>query len=283
MSDYAHPEVLVDTQWLLEHLHDPAVRVVEVNMSSESYQDARIPGAVFWNIFTDLLNPDLSMNLDPSAIAKLLSRSGISSETTVVAYGSYADAGAWIFWFLKTIGHERVAVLNGGHQKWVAEGHPVGSEFSSFPATDYQAKSLDSSLRVLQPEIQASVATPQEERTLLDARTPQEYRGEIFMMKPPEGTERAGHIPGAINIEHILALNEDGTFKSVAALNALYKARGITADKEVFTYCAIGARSACTWFVLKYLLGYPHVRNYDGSWNEWSRLPQSIVSTDSQF
>mgnify|MGYP000400249938 FL=1 len=103
------------------------------------------------------------------------------------------------------------------------------------------------------------------------------------MMKPPEGTERAGHIPGAINIEHILALNEDGTFKSVAALNALYKARGITADKEVFTYCAIGARSACTWFVLKYLLGYPHVRNYDGSWNEWSRLPQSIVSTDSQF
>jgi thiosulfate/3-mercaptopyruvate sulfurtransferase len=278
MSEYAHPEVLVDTQWLLEHLHDPTVRVVEVNMSPASFQAAHMPGAVCWNIFTDLLNPDLSQNLDPAAIAKLLARSGISPTTTVIAYGSYPDTGAWIFWLLKTIGHDRVYVLNGGYQKWVAKGRPLASEFSSFPPTEYPTQSSDVSLRVLQPEVQASL----DRALLLDVRTPPEYQGEIFMMKPPVGEERAGHIPGAIDIENILALNEDGTFKSIEALDTLYGSRGITADQEVFTYCAIGARSACTWFVLKYLLGYPHVRNYDGSWNQWSKMPNvSIISTAS--
>mgnify|MGYP003487421146 FL=1 len=276
MSEYAHPEVLVDTQWLLEHLHDPTVRVVEVNMNPEFSKDARIPGAVFWNIFTDILNPDLSMNLDPSAIARLLSRSGISPETTVIAYGSYPDAGAWIFWLLKTIGHDRVYVLNGGYQKWIAEDRPLESDFCSFSPTQYPSRLSDSSLRVLQPEVQASLDRPSEQPhcMLLDVRTPPEYQGEIFMMKPPTGAERGGHIPGAVNIEHILALNEDGTFKSIEALQTLYSSQGITADKEVFTYCAIGARSACTWFVLKYLLGYAHVLNYDGSWNQWSKIPK---------
>jgi thiosulfate/3-mercaptopyruvate sulfurtransferase len=280
MSEYAHPEVLVDTQWLLEHLHDLTVRVVEVNMSPASFQDAHIPGAVCWNIFTDLLNPDLSQNLDPAAIAKLLARSGISPTTTVIAYGSYADIGAWIFWVLKTIGHDQVYVLNGGYQKWVAEGRPLGSEFSSFPPTEYPTRSSEVSLRVLQPEVQSSL----DRALLLDVRTPPEYQGEIFMMKPPVGEERGGHISGAINIENILALNEDGTFKSIEALDTLYGSQGITADQEVFTYCAIGARSACTWFVLKYLLGYPRVRNYDGSWHQWSKMPNVlIVSTASQF
>jgi thiosulfate/3-mercaptopyruvate sulfurtransferase len=276
MSDYAHPEVLVDTQWLLEHLHDPTVRVVELNLNPEQYQDARIPGAVFWNIFTDFLKPDLSINLDPAAIKQLLSRSGISPETTIIAYGSSPDTGALIFWFLKTIGHEKVYVLNGGHQKWVAECRPVASEFSSFPPTQYRVTSSNHNLRVLQAEVLA--ALERSNCVLLDARTPQEYWGEIFMIKPPEGTERAGHIPGAVNIEHILALNEDGTFKSIEALRDLYSSQGITPDKEVFPYCAIGGRSACTWFVLKYLLGYPNVRNYDGSWNEWSRLPNVPIS-----
>jgi thiosulfate/3-mercaptopyruvate sulfurtransferase len=277
MSQYAHPEVLVDTQWLLDRLHDPTVRVVELNMSPEQFKDAHIPGAVFWNIFTDLLAPDLSMNLDPTAISLLLSRSGITPDTTVIAYGSYPDTGALIFWFLKTIGHDRVYVLNGGHQKWLAEGRPVVSEFASFPPTQYQATSLDPNLRVLPAEVQTSL--DRSDRMLLDVRTPQEYRGEIFMMKPPEGSERAGHIPGAVNIEHVLALNEDGTFKSVEALQALYGSQGVTADKEVFPYCAIGGRSACTWFVLKYLLGYSHVRNYDGSWNQWSRQTDLPIAT----
>lgn len=267
MSNYAHPEVLVDTQWLTDRLHDPTVRVVEVDMSSEVH-NAHIPGAVFWSM-TDLLRPDLRL-IESSAIEKLLSRSGITPETTVVAYGSYPGTGAWIFWILKLFGHERVRVLNGGQRKWVAEGRPLAA-LSAFAPTQYRAQSPDASLRVLQPEIQASL-----ERTdcvLLDVRTPQEYRGEIFMMEPPKETERGGHIPGAVHLEHTLTLNEDGTFKSVEELVFLYRSRGVTPDKEVFPYCAIGGRSAYTWFVLKYLLGYPKVRNYDGSWNEWSRLP----------
>ena len=275
MSNYAHPEVLVDTQWLMDHLTDPTVRVVEVDMSPEPYQDTHIPGAIFWDIFTDLLNVDHSINLDPTAMGKLLSKSGISQETTVIAYGNYPGTGAWIFWILKTLGHDKVYVLNGGHQKWIAEGRPVTSQLSNFPPTQYQAKSPDASLRVLHQEVQASLE--QEDCVLLDVRTPEEYRGEVFFMKPPEGKERGGHIPGAVHIEHTQTLNEDGTFKSAQELHSLYGSHGITADKQVFPYCAIGGRSGYTWFVLKYLLGYPNVRNYDGSWNEWSRLPDAPI------
>jgi thiosulfate/3-mercaptopyruvate sulfurtransferase len=275
MPQYAHPEVLVDTQWLMDHLNDPMVRVVEVGMSPELYQDAHIPGAIFWSIFPDLSMPDLSMNLDPSAIEKLLSRSGVSQETTVVAYGSYPGTGAWIFWLLKLFGHQNLYVLNGGHQKWVAEGRPVTSNFSDFPPTLYQAASPNPDLRVLQAEVQTSLGKTN--YVLLDVRTAQEYCGEVFIMKPPEESERGGHIPGAVHLEYIHSLNEDGTFKSAEELHTLYSSRGVTADKELFPYCAVGARSAAIWFVLKYLLGYPKVRNYDGSWNEWSRLPDSQI------
>ena len=272
MSQYAHPEVLVDTQWLMDHLNDPTVRVVEVDMNPEPYKDAHIPGAVFWNIFADLLLSDLRMNLDPTATARLLSQSGISPETTVIAYGSNPGTGAWIFWILKMFGNNKVYVLNGGYQKWVAEGRPLVAALSNFAPTQYHAKSPDANLRVLQAEVQASLNRT--DCVLVDVRTSQEYCGEIFMIEPPQGTERGGHIPGAIHLEHTLTLNEDGTFKSAKELHALYSNLGITADKEVFPYCAIGGRSGYTWFVLKYLLGYPNVRNYDGSWNEWSRLPQ---------
>jgi thiosulfate/3-mercaptopyruvate sulfurtransferase len=275
MSQYAHPEVLVDTQWLMEHLDDPMVRVVEVDTSPEPYKDAHIPGAIFWNIFTDLLMPDLRMNLESTAIEHLLSRSGIAQETTVVAYGSYPGTGAWIFWLLKLFGHDRVYVLNGGHQTWVTENRPLTSALSSFAPTQYQTQAPDISLRILQPEVQASLG--RSDCILLDVRTVQEYRGEVFMMKPPEGSERGGHIPGAVHLEHTLTLNEDGTFKSAEELHNLYSSQGITSDKEIFPYCAIGGRSAYTWFVLTYLLDYPNVRNYDGSWNEWSRLPQAPV------
>lgn len=277
MIQYACPEVLVNTQWLMDRLNDPMVRVVEVDMSPDLRKDARIPGAVFWNIFTDVLAPDLSLNLEPAAIEKLLARSGISQETTVIAYGGYPDTGAWIFWLLKLFGHDSACVLNGGHQKWVAEGRPLASELSSFAPTQYRAKSPDASLRVLQMDVRASLE--RSDCVSLDVRTPQEYRGEIFMMKPPEGSERGGHIPGAVHLEHTLAWNEDGTFKSAAELHQLYSSRGITKDKTIFPYCAIGGRSASTWFVLKYLLGYPDVRNYDGSWNEWSRLPDAPIES----
>jgi thiosulfate/3-mercaptopyruvate sulfurtransferase len=272
MSNYVLPEVLVDTQWLMDRLNDPTVRVVEVDMNPEQYKNANIPGAVFWHIFTDLLNPDLSMNLDLNAIAKLLSRSGISPETTVLACGSNPGTGAWIFWLLKTCGHDRVYVLDGGYQKWIAEGRPLASDFSNYPPAEYIAKSsLDGSLRVFQAEVRESLNRA--DCVLLDVRTIQEYRGEVFLNEPPKGTEIGGHIPGAVHLEHTLAFNEDGTFKSAAELQNLYASRGITAEKQVFPYCAIGGRSAHVWFVLKYLLGYPNVRNYDGSWNEWSRIP----------
>ncbi len=273
MFNYAHPEVLVDTQWLAEHLNEPNVRVVEVDVSPEPYKNAHIPGAVFWNIFTDLLLPDLRINLDPTALQGLLSRSGITNETTVVAYGTYPGTGAWIFWLLKVFGHNDVRVLNGGHQKWRAEGRPLAVELSNFTPTQYSAQAPDSSLRVSHAEVQAAIG--QTERVLLDVRTAQEYDGKWFMIKPPEGTERAGHIPGAVHIEHVLTVNEDGTFKSSDELQSLYSGKGVTPDKEVFPYCAIGGRSGYTWFILKYLLGYPNVRNYDGSWNEWSCLPNA--------
>jgi thiosulfate/3-mercaptopyruvate sulfurtransferase len=275
MSSYAHPEVLVDTQWLMEHLDDPTIRILEVDMSPERYQDAHIPGALFWNVFVDLLLPDLRINLDPMAMAQLLSRSGITPETTVVAYGSYPGTGAWIFWLLRLFGHDKVLVLNGGHQKWVAEGRPLAGLLSSFSATEYPVKSIDASLRVLMPEVRDSLERAN--RLLLDVRSLPEYLGEIFLMKPPEGSERGGHIPGAVHLENLLTLNEDGTFKSAAELQALYQNQGVTPDKEVLTYCAIGARAGSIWFLLKYLLGYPNVRNYDGSWNEWSRIADAPI------
>jgi thiosulfate/3-mercaptopyruvate sulfurtransferase len=276
MSEYAHPEVLVDSQWLMDHLNDPTVRIVEVDMSPDPYQGAHIPGAVFWNVLTDLLSPDLRL-LDATTMAQLLSRSGITADTTVIAYGSDPGTGAWIFWLLKLFGHDQVYVLNGGYQKWRAEGRPVAAELSNFAPTQYPIKALNSNLRVSQAEVEA--ALDRTDAVLLDVRTLPEYQGKLFMMRPPEGTERAGHIPGAIHLEHILAVNQDGTFKPAAVLHDLYLSKGITTDKEVFPYCAIGGRSGFIWFVLKYLLGYPNVRNYDGSWNEWGRLPNVPIET----
>jgi thiosulfate/3-mercaptopyruvate sulfurtransferase len=274
MSQYAHPEVLVDTQWQADHLSDPNLRIIEVEVSPESNKDAHIPGAVFWNLFTDLLLPNLQINLDPTAIEKLLSRSGITPETTVIAYGSYPSTGAWIFWLLKLFGHDNILVLNGGYQKWLAEGRPV-SILSNFESTNYQVKGVDSGLRILREEVQSSLN--QTNRVLLDVRTSQEYSGEWFYNQPPEANQRTGHIPKAVHIEHLKTLNEDGTFKSVDELKSLYNSQGITSDQEIIPYCTMGARSGFTWFVLKYLLGYPNVRNYDGSWSEWSQFPDAQI------
>lgn len=274
MSQYAHPEVLVDTLWLADHLYDSNLRIVEVEVSPESNKDAHIPDAVLWNIFTDLLSPNLRINLDPSAIEKLLSRSGITPETTVVAYGSEPGIGGWIFWLLKMFGHDNIRVLNGGYQKWLAEGRPV-STLSNFEPTNYQVKVVNSSQKILLEEVQSSLN--QENHVLLDVRTSQEYCGEWFYNQPPEANQRTGHIPSAVHIEHFKTWNKDGTFKSVDELNALYSSNGITADQEIIPYCTIGARSGYTWFVLKYLLGYPNVRNYDGSWSEWSQSPDALI------
>ncbi|WP_017297166.1 sulfurtransferase [Nodosilinea nodulosa] len=276
MIPYAHPEALVDTQWLSDHLHDPTLRILEVDMSPEPYQNNHIPGAVFWNILKDVFQPDLRINFEPDAIASLLSRSGIANETTVIAYGSYPGTGAWIFWFLNVIGHQNVRVLNGGHQKWLAEGRPVASKFATVSPRSHQPRLLNMDLRATKDEVLAAINDPQ--RVLLDVRTLPEYVGEVFLMEPPKNGERAGHIPGAVHLEHTLTLNEDGTFKSVEELQTLFSSQGIAPEKEVFPYCAVGGRSAYMWFVLKHLLGYANVRNYDGSWNEWSRLADTPIA-----
>lgn len=276
MSQYAHPEVLVDTNWLENHLDDPNLRILEVDINPQPYQDAHIPGAVFWNIFRDLLLPDWRINLDVNSFERLMSKSGITNDAMVIAYGSYPGTGAWIFWLLKLFGHQDVRVLNGGYQKWKLENRPLAKELSTFSQVPYSAKTPDNSLRVLYEEVQASIG--RSDRILLDVRTEKEYSGEWFFDRPAKEDERTGHILGALHIEHLLTLNEDGTFKSFDELQALYSSKGITSDKEVFPYCAIGGRSGYTWFVLKYLLGYPKVRNYDGSWNEWSRLPDMVIA-----
>jgi thiosulfate/3-mercaptopyruvate sulfurtransferase len=269
MPNYACADVLVETQWLFEHLADENLRVIEADFSPEQCKNAHIAGAAFWSWLGDICKPDMSLNLDSDAVAQLLGRSGITEDSLVVAYGSNPATSGLIFWMLNLFGHKKVKVLNGGYQKWMAEGRPVSKEFTSVTPSLYQPKLPDPDLRVLQEEVRKVLRN--HHYVLLDVRSQEEYDGKIFMMKPPVEGERAGHIPGAIHLPFEQTLNGDGTFKSFDELQMLFRNLGVTPDKTVFPYCAVGGRSGYMWFVLKYLLGYPDVRNYDGSWLEWSR------------
>ncbi|MDZ8106143.1 MAG: sulfurtransferase [Nostoc sp. DedQUE12a] len=275
MSQHTHSNILVDTQWIFEHLNHPNIRLIQAEMNPEIYTSGHIPGAVFWNITTDILLPDYRINFDPIAWQKLLENSGITNKTTVITYGDFAATGGLLFWLFKVFGHNDVRVLNGGYQKWLSEDRPVEVNSQIMTPTEYQVQTPDPNLRAFFHEVHESIGKA--DTVLIDVRTPQEYSGELFFMQPPQGTERAGHIPGAVSVYYELALNEDGTFKSVEELQALYSSKNITSDKEIITYCAVGGRSAHTWFVLKYLLGYSKVRNYDGSWNEWSRIANIAI------
>ncbi|MDJ0534162.1 MAG: sulfurtransferase [Xenococcaceae cyanobacterium MO_207.B15] len=275
MSEYVHPETLVDTQWLSEHLEDPNVRIIEMDLSSQFYDNGHIPGAVFWNP-NDLLKPDSRINFDTTAIEKLLASSGITNNTTVVTvHSSFIATSGCIFWLLKVFGHPDVRILNGGRHKWIEDGYSLTTEKTIVTPTNYHAKSPNHSLRISVEEVEQSIN--KDDCILLDVRTPQEYCGELFLMNPPTENERGGHIPGAVHLFYELAHNDDGTFKSFAELEKIYREKGITPDKFIIPYCAVGARSGHTWFILKYLLGYPSVKNYDGSWNEWSRIPSLPV------
>jgi thiosulfate/3-mercaptopyruvate sulfurtransferase len=275
MKDYAHPEVLVDTQWVVEHLNDPKVRIVDTHIDPAMYESGHIPGAVLWNGVETLLTSDWRINFDKKSVEDLCGRSGIDNDTTVIAYSDHNAFAPWVFWFLKSVGHADVRVLNGGRKKWIADGHALTTELPTVSAATYIAHDPDPDLRALQERVRAAVG--KENHVLLDVRTPEEYRGELFLLEPPQETERAGHIPGATHLYYEAALNEDDTFKSADALAALYADQGITADKETITYCAVGIRSAHTWFVLTQLLGYPYVRSFDASWNLWGRLPDTPI------
>ena len=275
MANYAHPETLVDARWLAEHFEDPDLAIIEMDLDSEAYDVGHIPGCIFWSAFAPLL-PDMRINFDYSAMAKLLSDLGINNRTTVIAvYRGFTATSGLIFWLLKMFGHQDVRILNGGFPKWQQEGLPVTDKVKAITPGNYAIAQLDSSLQATASEVRQGISD--QNTVLLDVRTPQEYRGEIYLQAPPKANERAGHIPSAINLYYELAHNEDGTFKTASQLEQLYGNLGVTQDKQIIPYCAVGGRSAHTWFILKYLLGYSQVKNYDGSWNEWSQLPDTDV------
>jgi thiosulfate/3-mercaptopyruvate sulfurtransferase len=272
-DEYATPAILVDADWVTEHLNDPQVRLVEVDVDTKAYESGHIQGAVGWNWKNDTQDT-LRRNL-PSAeqLQALLRRSGITPDTRVVLYGDNNNwFAAYALWLLKYYGHDDAVLLNGGRAKWVADGRPLTSDVPSYAETEYVVRRPDKAIRALRDEVLRSVL--ERNAVLVDVRSPKEYSGELLAPEnlPQEGAQRGGHIAGAVNIPWASAVREDATFKSAEELKALYGSRGVTADKPVIAYCRIGERSAHTWFVLKYLLGYENVRNYDGSWTEWGSL-----------
>jgi thiosulfate/3-mercaptopyruvate sulfurtransferase len=274
-SNYAHPEVLVSTGWVADHLHDPTVRIVESDEDVLLYETGHIPGAVKIDWHTDEQDQLRRDFIDRAGCERLMASRGIANDTTVVFYG---DKNNWYacytFWLFKLYGHPDCRIMNGGRATWEAEGRPLAREVPGYPVTTYAAQDPDLSIRAFRDEVLREYVQAGNGKALVDVRSPAEYSGEVIAMVnyPQEGAQRAGHIPGARNIPWARAANEDGTFKSAEELRTLYEGMGITPDKQVVAYCRIGERSSHTWFVLTRLLGYEHVKNYDGSWTEWGSL-----------
>jgi thiosulfate/3-mercaptopyruvate sulfurtransferase len=274
MSDNGYAkDVLVSTDWLAGHLSDGNVAVAEVDESPDLYEEGHIPGAVKLHWKDDLQDPIERDLIDKASFEQLMGSRGISNGTTVVVYGDKNNwFAAYAYWYLKIYGHQDVRVLDGGRQKWIDEGRELKTDVPSPGAASYTASERDESIRVYRDQVLAGLGQGGIE--LVDVRSPQEYSGEL--MAPPgyeqEGASRTGHIPGAQSVPWATAVRDDGTFKSSADLHELYGGKGVTSDKEVRAYCRIGERSAHTWFVLQELLGYPTVKNYDGSWTEWGNL-----------
>ena len=271
----AKPPVLVSTQWVADNLHRAGtVRLVESNEDVLLYSTGHIHNAVHIDWVADLNDAIRRDYLNEEQFAALMSRAGIDNDTTVVFYGDKNNWWAtYAFWVFKLFGHQDCRVMDGGRQKWIAEGRELTKDKPSFPATDYKPQArADYKIRAFRDQVLAHVSAGQ---PLVDVRSAQEYRGELLHMpgSPPEGALRGGHIKGAVSVPWSRAVAEDGSFKPVEELRAIYEAeQGLSPDKSVIAYCRIGERSSHTWFVLTYLLGYPNVRNYDGSWTEWGNL-----------
>jgi thiosulfate/3-mercaptopyruvate sulfurtransferase len=274
MADTSNSNILVSTEWLANNLNQPGHQVVEVDVDSSAYDEGHIPGAVAWRWKQDLQNYPSRDIVTKENFEKLLGNSGIANDTLVILYG---DNNNWFaanaYWILKYYGHEHVKIVDGGRKKWVDENRELTKEAPNVQTQTYKAQHPDPSLRAFRDYVY-EIVNGDYNVGLVDVRSPQEYSGELLAPEhlPQEGSQRAGHIPGAQNIVWKEAVNDDGTFKSEDELRKLYEGKGITPDKEIITYCRIGERSAHSWFVLHELLGYPKVRNYDGSWTEWGSV-----------
>ena len=264
--------VLVSTDWVSQHLTDPAIRIVEVDVDTKAYSEGHVPNAAGWAWDTQLCDTVRRDIIPKAKFEQLMASSGIGNDTTVILYGDNNNwFAAWALWQLKVYGHTDVRLMNGGRKKWIAEGRELTTDAPKIAPAKYSAKEADNSIRAFLPEV--TNASAGRTAQLVDVRSPQEYSGEILAPPGlPETCQRGGHIPGAKSIPWGKACNEDGTFKSVEELRSLYGGAGITGEKPVIAYCRIGERSSHTWFVLKYLLGYANVKNYDGSWTEWGNL-----------
>jgi len=273
MATEVATDVLVTTDWLAEHLTEPGLVVAEVDENTDLYEEGHIPGAVKLHWRDDLQDKLIRDVVSKAEFERLMGERGIANDTSVVLYGDKNNwFAAYAYWYLKIYGHEDVRLLDGGRQKWIEEGRELTTDFPSPTAAKYEATDRDESIRIRRDEVLAGLADAA--FALVDVRSPQEYAGEL--MAPPgyeqEGASRTGHIPGAQSIPWATAVRDDGTFKSTDELREIYGSKGVTPDKEVRAYCRIGERSAHTWFVLRELLGYENVKNYDGSWTEWGNL-----------
>ncbi len=279
LTQYAHPERLVTTEWLAEHLDDPGLVVVESDEDVLLYETGHIPNAIKIDWHTDLQDQVQRDYLDGEHFARLLSERGIARNDTVVFYGdNFNWWAAYALWVFRLFGHEDVRLLDGGRQKWESEGREMTKEVVARPPTEYpMVDRVDAPIRAFREDVMGHIAS---DRPLVDVRSPEEYRGELLHMPnyPQEGALRGGHIPGAANVPWKLAANDDGTFKSVEDLRAIYlDEQGLAPDDDVIAYCRIGERSSHTWFVLTHLLGFGNVRNYDGSWTEWGNLVRAPI------
>ena len=277
-SGYVHPEVLVETSWVADHLNDPNIRLIEADEDVLLYEVGHLPGAVKLDWHVDVQNPVTRDFIDQVGFEKLMSRWGISNDTTIVLYG---DRNNWYacyaYWLFTMYGQKNMKIMNGGIQKWKVEGRQLTKDVPHFQPTSYHAQPADEAIRAFRDEVLNGLKDAN--RRLIDVRSPQEYSGELIHMVnyPQEGAQRGGHIPTAKSIPWSTAAKEDGTFKSAEELRQIYGGKGITPENDVITYCRIGERSAHTWFVLTHLLGYPRVRNYDGSWTEWGNLVRAPI------
>jgi thiosulfate/3-mercaptopyruvate sulfurtransferase len=279
MSEYAK-DVLVDTQWVENHLSDETIRIVEVDENPALYAEAHIPGAIGFDWKKDLQDQVKRDFLGPAEFGELFGSRGISNEHTIVLYGDRNNwFAAYTYWYLKYYGHDNVRLMNGPREKWISEGRPTSTDVPAYDSQTFDAREGDESIRAYRDEVLAALDS---NTSLVDVRSPQEYSGELIAMAgyEQEGAQRAGHIPGAASVPWAQAVREDGTFKDAGELRELYSDRGVVNGNPIIAYCRIGERSAHTWFVLHELLGEDDVKNYDGSWTEWGNMVAVPIEKD---